>query len=103
MYAVIRSGGKQYKVAKGDRVRLSKLTIDAGETVQIDDVLAVHDGTELHVGRPTVGTAKVTVKIMDHARGPKIIVFRSRRRKGFAKKQGHRQDYTEVLIEDITV
>lgn len=100
MYAVIRSGGKQYKVTQGERIRLGLLAADTGAPVQFD-VLAVHDGKSLKVGTPLVESAKVTGTVLSRGRGRKITVFRFKRRKGFHKKKGHRQDYSEVLIEDV--
>jgi large subunit ribosomal protein L21 len=100
MYAVIKSGDKQYKVQKGERLRLPSIGKEAGESVAFD-VLAFHDGEILTIGAPLVDAAKVTGKVVRHGRGAKIIVYRFRRRKGQHCKKGHRQDYTEVVIEDI--
>jgi large subunit ribosomal protein L21 len=100
MYAVIRSGGKQYKVTKGERVRVGNLTADEGAEVNFE-VLAFHNGENLTLGTPLVESAKVTAKVLSHGRGRKIIVYRFKRRKGYHRKKGHRQDYTEVMIQDI--
>jgi large subunit ribosomal protein L21 len=101
MYAVIRSGGKQYRVGKGERVMLDKMLADKGATVQFDEVLAVRTDDGLELGSPLLPSAKVTARVLRHGRGRKIVVFRSKRRKGYRRKKGHRQDFTEVQIEDI--
>ncbi|MBN1866563.1 50S ribosomal protein L21 [Candidatus Sumerlaeota bacterium] len=101
MYALIRSGGKQYKVQKGDRLRVDLIRADAGASVSLDDVLAVHDGETLVLGAPRVDSAKVTAKVLGHGRDRKIVVFRFKRRKGYHRKKGHRQGYTEIEIQDI--
>ena len=101
MYALIRSGGKQFKVQKGDRLHVPLLDAKEGASVDLSEILAVHDGKELVLGQPLVDSAKVKAKILAHGREKKIIVFRFKRRKGFHKKKGHRQDYTEIQIEDI--
>ena len=101
MYAVIRSGGKQYKVGKGETVRLEKLSAEVGATVTFDEVLAVNTGETLELGTPLVESAKVSGKVVQHGRGPKVVVFRFKRRKGYRRKKGHRQDFTEVQIEEI--
>ena len=102
MYAVIRSGGKQYKVKQGEKLRLESLEADVDSAVDFPDVLAVHDGENLHVGKPLVDSAKVSGKVLAHGRGRKIIVGKFKRRLGHHKKQGHRQGYTEVVIESIS-
>jgi large subunit ribosomal protein L21 len=103
MYAVIRSGGKQYKVTEGERIRLENLAVEPGAEVDFEEILAVHNGESLQLGTPYVATAKVKARVLTHGRGKKIIVARFKRRKGFHKKAGHRQGYTEVVIESITV
>jgi large subunit ribosomal protein L21 len=103
MYAVIRSGGKQHRVRKGDRVRVDSIAAAEGASVEIDKVLAVHNGETLEIGKPFVESAKVQAKVLSHGRGRKIIVFRFERRKGYRRKRGHRQDYTEIEIEGISI
>ena len=103
MYAIIRSGGKQYKVAPGDRVRMSLFDAEVNSAVEFPEVLAVDEGAGLTVGTPLVPSAKVTGKVLAHGRDRKIIVFRFKRRKGYRRKMGHRQDFTEVQIENIAV
>ena len=100
MYAVIRSGGKQYKVAKGELLRVASMTAEQGAQVNFE-VLAFHNGETLTLGTPIVESAKVTGKVVAHGRGRKIVVYRFKRRKGYHRKKGHRQDYTEVVIEDM--
>ena len=100
MYAVIRTGGKQYRVSENDVLRVEKLTAEVGGTLDFD-VLAVGEGTELKIGRPTVDGAKVTGMVMRHARGRKVIVFKYKRRKKYRRKNGHRQHFTEIRITGI--
>ncbi|HEC99160.1 MAG TPA: 50S ribosomal protein L21 [Proteobacteria bacterium] len=101
MYAVIKTGGKQYKVSSGDTVRVEKLAGNVGDAVTLSDVLLVAKEGDIKIGQPTVAGAQVTGKIVDQARADKIIVFKKKRRKGYSKKRGHRQPYTALKIEDI--
>ncbi|MCM0021501.1 MAG: 50S ribosomal protein L21 [Tagaea sp.] len=103
MYAVIRTGGKQYKVAKNDVVVVEKLAAEAGKTVQLDDVLMVVDGAIAKVGSPTLAGASVTATVLEQAKGDKVIVFKKRRRKNSRRKNGHRQFETTLRIVDIKV
>ena len=100
MYAIIATGGKQYKVAEGDIIRVEKLGVDAGETVTFDQVLAVN-GKELVVGTPTVSGATVTGTVVNNGKAKKIIVYKYKAKKGYRRKQGHRQLYTAVKIDNI--
>ncbi|MGB8453854.1 MAG: 50S ribosomal protein L21 [Anaerocolumna sp.] len=100
MYAIIATGGKQYKVTEGDIIKVEKLGIEAGETVSFDQVLVVNKG-ELVVGSPTVANATVTAKVVEEGKNKKIIVYRYKRKTGYHKKNGHRQPYTKVKIEKI--
>ena len=100
MYAIIATGGKQYKVAEGDIIRVEKLGAEAGQTVTFDQVLAVNNG-ELSVGCPTVAGATVSATVMNEGRGKKVIVYKYKRKTGYHKKNGHRQAYTEVKIDKI--
>ena len=100
MYAIIATGGKQYKVSEGDVIRVEKLGVAAGETYEFDQVLAVSDG-ELTIGCPTVEGAKVTATVVGEGKGKKVIVYKYKRKSGYHKKNGHRQAYTEVKIEKI--
>ena len=101
MFAVIQTGGKQYKVAQNDVITVERLSGDAGTTIELGDVLAVSDGATLQVGSPLVPGAKVTAEVVEQTRGPKIIVFKKRRRQNSRRKNGHRQDLTVVKIEQI--
>lgn len=101
MYAVVRTGGKQVRVAPGDRVRVEKLPGEVGSSVELGDVLLVGGDDAIQVGKPTVEGASVTGTITAHGRHPKLTVFKMKRRKGSRRKHGHRQDYTEVQVDDI--
>jgi len=101
MGAVIRTGGKQYRVAEGTRIKVEKLDRPEGEEVTFSDVLMIEDGGESKVGSPLVEGARVTGTVIEHGRGKKQIVYKFKRRKGYRKKQGHRQDYTLVRIDSI--
>lgn len=98
MYAVIRTGGKQYRVSQGDVVEIERLTGEPGETLAFDEVLLLGDDGSTQLGRPIVAGAVVKGEIVDQFRGRKIIVFKMRRRKTYRKKQGHRQEMTRVRI-----
>lgn len=100
MYAIIATGGKQYKVAEGDIIRVEKLGVEAGETVTFDQVLAVNNGT-LSVGEPTVANASVTASVVKEGKAKKVIVYKYKRKSGYHKKNGHRQAFTQVKIEKI--
>jgi large subunit ribosomal protein L21 len=102
-YAIIRTGGKQYRVQPGQTIRLPSLEGEAGERVEFGDVLLGSDGDEVRAGSPMLRGAKVTGEIVRHGRGEKIVVFKFKRRKNYARKQGHRQGFTEVRIDDITL
>lgn len=101
MYAVIRTGGKQYKVAPGQIVRLHNLEGEVGSNVEFNEVLTL-GGDQPKMGAPLVADAKVTAKILRHGRDKKILVYKFKRRKGYEKMRGHRQGYTEVQIGDIS-
>lgn len=100
MFAVIRTGGKQYKVCKDDTLRVEKLTAKEGETVEITDVLMVNDGQASKLGASLSG-ASVTATIVGHERAPKVLVFKKRRRQNSRRKNGHRQDLTVIKITGI--
>ena len=103
MHAVIRAGGKQFRVGKGQVVRLPLMENEIGSSFEIADVLQVSTGDAIHVGTPSVPNAKVQAKVLRHGKDHKILVFTYKRRKGYEKRRGHRQDFTEVRIEDITL
>ncbi|MDQ6737051.1 MAG: 50S ribosomal protein L21 [Gemmatimonadota bacterium] len=102
-YAIIRTGGKQYRVEPGKTYRIPSLVGDAGAKVTFSDVLLGNDGNNTHVGVPALKGASVAAEIVKHGRGEKIIVFKQKRRKNYARKQGHRQGFTEIKIGDITL
>ena len=102
MYAIVRTGGKQYQVAPGERLRVEKLAGDIGETVELTDVLLVADGEEVKIGQPVVEGAKVTAQIVEQDKAKKVLVFKKKRRKGYKVKRGHRQHYTGLEIKDIS-
>ena len=101
MYAVIRTGGKQYRVSEGDTLRIEKLAGDVGNAISFDEVLLV-GGDKVTVGKPLVAGAKVAAQITAQEKAKKVIVFKMRRRKNYRRKNGHRQHYTEVKITGIT-
>lgn len=101
MYAVIKTGGKQYVVNEGDTLKVEKLPGEVGTTVDIPEVLAVGEGEAVKVGAPTVEGASVTAEILEQGKHKKIIVFKKKRRKGYTKKQGHRQSFTNLKIRSI--
>lgn len=101
MFAVIKTGGKQYKVAPGDLVTVERLAGDAGKAIDFAEVLMVGEGAEIEVGKPFVSGAKVSAEVAEQARGPKIIVFKKRRRQNSRRKNGHRQDLTVLRITEI--
>jgi len=101
MYAIIKTGGKQYRVKSGEQVRVESLSADVGAAVSFDQVLAVGVGDAVRVGAPLVAGATVKATVLAHGRGDKVRIFKLRRRKHFQKSQGHRQNYTEVRIDDI--
>lgn len=101
MYAIVRTGGKQYQVAPGERLRVEKLDGEIGDNVELDDVLLVADGSEIKVGRPAVEGARVTARIVEQDKAKKVLVFKKKRRKGYRLKKGHRQPYTALEIKEI--
>ena len=101
MYAIIKSGGKQYRVKAGEQVRVEALAADVGSTVSLEEVLLVGTGEGVKVGAPLVSGAKVKATVVSHGRGDKVKIFKLRRRKHYQKTQGHRQSYTELRIDDI--
>ncbi|MCI7275120.1 MAG: 50S ribosomal protein L21 [Lachnospiraceae bacterium] len=102
MYAIIATGGKQYKVSEGDVIRVEKLDVEAGSAYTFDQVLAVNNG-ELVVGSPVVEGATVSATVEGNARGKKVIVYKYKRKTGYHKKNGHRQAYTQLKIEKINL
>lgn len=101
MYAVVRTGGKQYKVKEGDIIRVEKLAGDSGETVELNEVLLIANAQETKIGQPVVPDAKVIGNIVNQGKDKKVIIFKAKRRKSSRKKQGHRQMFTSVKINKI--
>lgn len=102
MYAIVKTGGKQYQVSNGDQLRVEKLEGAVGDTVELTDVLMVADGENIQIGRPVVENAKVVATIAEQGKAKKVIVFKKKRRKGYRLKQGHRQLYTALKIQEIS-
>ncbi|MGM0946524.1 MAG: 50S ribosomal protein L21 [Bacteroidota bacterium] len=103
MYAIVNIAGKQFKVTKDQFVYAPKLDAETGASVEFDQVLLAEADGNVSVGAPVLEGAKVSGKVLDHVRGDKVIVFKKKRRKGYKKKNGHRQDFTKVLIENISL
>jgi large subunit ribosomal protein L21 len=101
MYAVIKTGGKQYKVAAGDYLKVEKLEGEVGSKVVIDKILMLADGDEVTIGSPLVAGAKVNATVLSHGKADKVMIFKFHRRKHYRKTQGHRQSFTEIQIDDI--
>jgi large subunit ribosomal protein L21 len=102
MYAVIKTGGKQYKVAAGGKLKVESLPVEVGGEVEIKDVLMVADGADIKVGTPMLAGASVKATVLSHGRHDKVMIFKMRRRKHYRKTQGHRQNYTEIRIDGIS-
>ncbi len=101
MYAVIKTGGKQYKVAPGEKLKIEHIRADVGDEVILDQVLMVGDGESVRLGQPVVAGASVKATVVAHGRGDKVKIFKMRRRKHYQKTQGHRQNYTEIRVDAI--
>ena len=102
MYAVIETGGKQYRVTEGQSIKVEKLNADAGSSIDLDKVLMVANGDDIKIGAPYVAGGKVTATVKSHGRAKKIHIIKFRRRKHYQKEQGHRQHYTEIEITGIS-
>ena len=102
MYAVIKTGGKQYKVAAGEKLKIESLGVEVGEQVTLDQVLMVVDGANVSIGSPTVAAAKVEAKVLSNGRGKKVKIVKLRRRKHYKRQQGHRQNNKQDDIEELT-
>jgi large subunit ribosomal protein L21 len=98
MYAVVKTGGKQYRVSAGEKLKIEQIAADVGQEIQLEEVLLVADGDAFKLGAPLVAGAKVTAKVLKHGRGDKVHIYKMRRRKHYRKSQGHRQNYTEIEI-----
>jgi large subunit ribosomal protein L21 len=101
MYAVIRTGGKQYKVAPGEKLKVEQIAADVGAEIVLDQVLMVGDGEAVRLGQPTLAGATVKATVLAHGRGEKLQIFKMRRRKNYRRHQGHRQGFTELKIDGI--
>jgi len=103
MHAIIETGGKQYRVSEGDTLFVEKLDVNSGDTVTFDKVLAVVDGDSHTFGSPTVAGASVAAEVLKNGKGKKVVIFKMKPKKGYRRKQGHRQPYTQVKIGKISV
>ncbi len=101
MYAVVKTGGKQYRVTPGEKLKVEQITADVGAEVVLDQVLMVGEGENVRLGQPVVAGATVKATVVGHGRGDKVLIFKMRRRKHYQKHQGHRQNYTELKIDSI--
>lgn len=101
MYAIIETGGKQYRVQEGDTLKVELLDAEKGNTIELDKVLMIVNDSDVKVGNPYVEGATVTLKVNGHGKGKKIVVYKYKAKKNYRKKQGHRQPYTEVVVEKI--
>ena len=101
MYAVIRTGGKQYRVTPNDVIEVERLAAEAGTAVEISEVLALNDKKSTVIGTPLVDGARVAATVLEHTRGDKVIIFKKRRRKNYRRRTGHRQNYTMLRIDEI--
>jgi large subunit ribosomal protein L21 len=101
MYAVVKTGGKQYRITPGEKLKVEQMTADVGAQVVLDQVLMVGEGENVRLGQPTVAGATVNATVVSHGRGEKVEIFKMRRRKHYQKHQGHRQNYTELKIDSI--
>jgi large subunit ribosomal protein L21 len=102
MYAVIKTGGKQYRVAPGEKIKVEQIPADVGAEITLDQVLMVGEGESVTIGAPVIDGAQVKATVLAQGRGPKIKIFKMRRRKHYQKHQGHRQNYTEIRIDGIS-
>jgi large subunit ribosomal protein L21 len=102
MYAVIKTGGKQYKVAPGEKLKVETLVADVGSTVSFEEVLMIGNGDQHKIGAPNIAGGKVTAEVVRHGRGDKVRIIKHRRRKNYHREMGHRQNFTEIQIKEIT-
>ncbi|MEA2084856.1 MAG: 50S ribosomal protein L21 [Thermodesulfobacteriota bacterium] len=101
MYAIVRTGGKQYQVMTGERLRVEKITGKVGDTVELADVLMIADGDDVKVGQPVLDGARISARIVEQGKAKKVLVFKKKRRKGYRVKRGHRQFFTALEITEI--
>jgi large subunit ribosomal protein L21 len=103
VYAIVETGGKQYRVSAGDTLEVEKLPFEVGEQIELDRVLLVANGKQVRIGQPTVPGAKVLATVTDHIKSPKVIVFKYMPKERYRRKKGHRQGYTRLTINEIIV
>jgi large subunit ribosomal protein L21 len=103
MYAVIKTGGKQFKVTEGDILKVEKLSTDVGKVLNLNSVLTLVDGDKVTIGKPMIKGASIDATVISHGRRDKVKIFKMNRRKGYRKSQGHRQSFTEIKIDKIAV
>lgn len=103
MYAIIENGGKQYKVSRGDTLEIEKIAVEKGSIINDSNVLLISDGRSFKVGKPYVEGAEVSLKVLGHGKGDKILVYKFKAKKNYRRKQGHRQPFTEVQVESISL
>lgn len=102
MYAVIKTGGKQYRIVSGEKIKVEQIPADVGSNISLDQILLVGEGDSVKIGTPLVVGASVTATVLSHGRHDKVKIFKMRRRKHYQKHQGHRQNYTEIQIDTIS-
>jgi large subunit ribosomal protein L21 len=103
MYAIVNIAGKQYKVAEGDKLQVARLSSEVGDKVNFDNVLLTDDGKNIRIGKPAVKGAVVSAEILEHGRLKKILVYKKKRRKGYQRKNGHRQDFSSIKVNSIKI
>ena len=103
MYAIVNIAGKQYKVAEGDKLQVARLSSEVGDKVNFDNVLLTDDGKDIKIGKPAVKGAVVSAEILEHGRLKKILVYKKKRRKGYQRKNGHRQDFSSIIVNSIKI
>ncbi len=103
MYAIVEIAGQQFKVQKNDEIFVHRMDVEPGTKIEFKEVLLVDNNGKISIGKPHIEDCKVSGKVLEHARGDKVIVFKKKRRKGFQKETGHRQDFSKILIESITL
>jgi len=101
MYAIVRTGGKQYQVSPGDIIQVESLAASPGEEISLDEVLVVKDDEQIHIGTPLVPASSVKAKVLNHGRGKKVVIFKLKRRKRYRLTKGHRQNFTRIQIQEI--
>ena len=101
MYAVVQTGGKQYRVAAGDKLEVERLSAETGQSVELDDVRLLNRDGEITAGTPRVEGASVVAEVVEHKRGPKVVIYKMKRRKGYRRKAGHRQELSVVQVKEI--